>query len=122
MTPGAIRERLAELRRASAELRRRPAAETLDGKILAMIRPIFSPTIWEAWSHDGGRTWRPISRGQFPMYASCGAMIVVSTVGGNKLAEYALEAPPVLDGIAAAHGRLYLATVDGKVLCFSGVR
>jgi len=56
------------------------AAETLDGKILAMIRPIFSPTIWEAWSHDGGRTWKPLSRGQFPMYASRSAML--STTSG----------------------------------------
>ena len=51
-----------------------------------------------------------------------GAMIVVSTANGNKLAEYQLEAPPVLDGMAAADGRLYLASVDGKVLCFGGVR
>jgi hypothetical protein len=56
------------------------AAETLDGKILAMIRPIWSPTIWEAWSHDGGRTWMPMCRGRFPMYASCCAMI--STTSG----------------------------------------
>jgi len=56
------------------------AAETLDGKILALIRPIYSPTMWEAWSHDGGKTWKPTSRGQFPMYASCSAMI--STTSG----------------------------------------
>ena len=46
------------------------AAETLDGKVVALIRPIYSPTMWEAWSHDGGRTWKPLSRGQFPMYAT----------------------------------------------------
>jgi hypothetical protein len=59
------------------------AAETLDGKIVAMIRPIYSPTIWEAWSHDGGRTWKPLSRGQFPMYASRNAM--TSTASGALL-------------------------------------
>jgi hypothetical protein len=54
------------------------AAETFDGHILALIRPVFSPTAWEAWSHDGGRTWKPISRGQFPMYASG----MISTTSG----------------------------------------
>ena len=37
---------------------------------------------------------------------------------GKKLAEYKLDAPPVWDGMAAAGGQLYLATMDGKVLCF----
>jgi len=63
------------------------AAETLDGKVLAMIRPISSPTIWEAWSHDGGLTWKPLSRGPFPMYAACGAMILTTSgaliIGGR---------------------------------------
>lgn len=27
---------------------------------------------------------------------------------------------PVWDGLAAANGRLYLATEDGKVVCFTG--
>jgi len=29
-----------------------------------------------------------------------------------------LEAPPAFDGMSAAHGRLYMATLDGKVICF----
>jgi outer membrane protein assembly factor BamB len=48
-----------------------------------------------------------------------GALFVVSTEDGNSLAEYRLEDPPVLDGMAAAGGRLYLATTAGEVLCFS---
>jgi hypothetical protein len=47
LTPGEIRERLAELRRAGAGLRRRPARETLDA--LAKVL--------DAWS-DPGSTWR----------------------------------------------------------------
>jgi outer membrane protein assembly factor BamB len=50
-----------------------------------------------------------------------GALLwAVSAADGQKLAEYKLETPPVFDGIAAANGRLYLATVDGTVLCFAG--
>jgi len=49
-----------------------------------------------------------------------GALLwVVSASDGEKLAEYNLESPPVWDGMAAANGRLYLATNDGRVLCYS---
>jgi len=47
-------------------------------------------------------------------------LYVVSASDGKKLAEYNLESPPVWDGMAAANGRLYLATNDGRVLCFGG--
>ncbi len=39
---------------------------------------------------------------------------------GKTLAEYDLDVLPRWDGMAAAGGRLYLATSDGKVLCFDG--
>jgi len=44
----------------------------------------------------------------------------VSAADGEKLAEQQLDAAPVFDGMAAANGRLYLSTTDGKVLCFTG--
>lgn len=44
----------------------------------------------------------------------------VRAADGEKLAERSLDAPPVFDGMAAARGRLYLSTVDGRVLCFGG--
>ena len=37
---------------------------------------------------------------------------------GKRLADIALESPPVFDGMAAAIGRLYMTTMDGKVLCW----
>ena len=46
--------------------------------------------------------------------------LAVSADGGEKLAEHRLDAPPVFDGMAAAGGRLLLATVDGRVLCLGG--
>jgi len=50
-----------------------------------------------------------------------GALLwAVSTSDGEKLAEYQLESVPAWDGMAAANGRLYLSTADGKVLCFAG--
>jgi len=50
-----------------------------------------------------------------------GALLwAVAAADGTRLAEYRLEAPPAWDGLAAARGRLYLATIDGKVLCMAG--
>jgi outer membrane protein assembly factor BamB len=42
----------------------------------------------------------------------------VSAADGQKLAEYPLESLPVVDGLIASGGRLYLATADGKLRCF----
>ena len=59
------------------------AAQMSDGRIMALIRPIYSPWMWETWSSDGGTTWTPCVRGQFPGYAapnmlrtSCGVVLV----------------------------------------------
>ena len=49
-----------------------------------------------------------------------GLLQVVSSADGKPLADRRLDSPPVWDGMAAAGGRLYLTTVDGKVLCFGG--
>ena len=48
-----------------------------------------------------------------------GALLwAVSAADGKTLSEAKLACPPVFDGMAAAGGRLYVATVDGRVLCF----
>ena len=48
-----------------------------------------------------------------------GALVwTVSATDGNKLAEYRLDSPPVWDSMAAANGRLFLSTVDGRVISF----
>jgi outer membrane protein assembly factor BamB len=46
-----------------------------------------------------------------------GVLWAVSTTDGSKTAEYKLESPPVWDGMAAAAGRLYVSTSDGRVTC-----
>ncbi len=45
-------------------------------------------------------------------------LLVVSAADGRKLAQYDIDSPPVFDGMAAAGGRLYMATVNGELLCF----
>jgi hypothetical protein len=47
-------------------------------------------------------------------------LLAVSAADGKELAQYDIESPPVFDGMAAAAGRLYMATINGEVLCFRG--
>ena len=47
-------------------------------------------------------------------------LLALSAADGSELARCQLDSPPVLDGMAAANGRLYLATTDGKALCLGG--
>ena len=47
-----------------------------------------------------------------------GMLMAVSKVDGTRLAAYRLDSVPVFDGMAAADGKLFMATLDGKVLCF----
>jgi outer membrane protein assembly factor BamB len=47
-----------------------------------------------------------------------GRLTAYSAADGKKLGELKLESPPVFDGLAAAGGKLYLSTLDGKLRCF----
>jgi outer membrane protein assembly factor BamB len=47
-------------------------------------------------------------------------LMAISAADGKELAQYELSSQPVFDGLIAAKGRLYLATVDGRILCFGG--
>ena len=49
-----------------------------------------------------------------------GVLLAVSKTDGKKLAAWEIPSPPVFDGLAAAGGRLYLATTGGSVLCLAG--
>jgi len=46
-----------------------------------------------------------------------GLVRVVSCETGEKLGECKLDSIPVFDGMSAADGKLFLATIDGKVVC-----
>ena len=49
-----------------------------------------------------------------------GVLRAVSSADGKTQAEYALESPPVWNGMAAADEKLYLSLTDGSILCFGG--
>jgi len=46
-----------------------------------------------------------------------GVLMAVSKKDGSKRAAYRLASAPVFDALAAAGGRLFFSTLDGKVLC-----
>ena len=47
-------------------------------------------------------------------------MWALSATDGKRLWEYKLDSLPVWDGMVASSGKLYLATVNGEVACFTG--
>ena len=49
-----------------------------------------------------------------------GLVSIRSALDGEKIGEYALDSPPVWDGMAAANGRLYISLNDGRVLSLEG--
>jgi outer membrane protein assembly factor BamB len=48
-----------------------------------------------------------------------GVLSACDKIDGKTLWKYALPAPPVFNGLAAANGRLYVAMQDGSIACFS---
>ena len=44
-------------------------------------------------------------------------LLAVSADDGQEVARFDLAGPPVFDGMIAANEKLYLATVDGSILC-----
>ncbi|MBL7222194.1 MAG: PQQ-binding-like beta-propeller repeat protein [Phycisphaerae bacterium] len=49
-----------------------------------------------------------------------GLLRVVSCETGEKLSECKFDSVPVFDGMSAADGKLFLSTLDGKVVCIGG--
>ncbi|MFW6161371.1 MAG: PQQ-binding-like beta-propeller repeat protein [Planctomycetota bacterium] len=47
-------------------------------------------------------------------------LLAVSVADGKTLGRHKLDIPPAWDALVAASGRLYLATMDGKVICLAG--
>ena len=46
-------------------------------------------------------------------------MQVYSAVHGYNVASYEVDSLPAWDGMAAAGGKLYMTTADGKVICYA---
>jgi hypothetical protein len=71
---------------------------------------------------DQEATQKQLARQAAALEGAEGALLWAFSTDGKKLAEHKLASVPVHDGMAAAGGRLYLATLDGKVLCLAESR
>ena len=66
-------------------------------------------------------TQAKLARQSAALEGKLGAMLLaVSAADGSELARYDLKSIPQWDGMAAAGGRLFFTTVDGKLVCLAG--
>ncbi|MCX8037797.1 MAG: PQQ-binding-like beta-propeller repeat protein [Candidatus Sumerlaeia bacterium] len=96
-------------------------ALVLAGKTLFLAGPPDVVDEEQAFfSPDDPAIQRKLAEQDEAMEGKKGALLwAVSASDGTKKAELALESPPVFDGMAAANGRLYMATMDGRVMCLA---
>ncbi len=58
-----------------------PTAVAMGNTVMVLVRPVYSPTMWQCWSNDAGAAWDAAARATFPGYAQC----MVRTAGGALL-------------------------------------
>lgn len=46
-----------------------PTGVAIGNRVLVLVRPIYSPTMWQCWSDDSGANWDAAARTTFPGYA-----------------------------------------------------
>ncbi len=46
-------------------------AVAIGNRVMALVRPIYSLTMWQCWSNDAGKSWDSAVRTTFPGYAQC---------------------------------------------------
>ena len=94
-------------------------APALAGKTLFVAGPPILVDEEEAWRHFDD----PAIQAQLQAQAEAlqgrrgGQIVAVAAADGMELSHYDLGASPTFDGMAAAYGRLYLSTLDGKLVC-----
>jgi hypothetical protein len=59
-------------------------AVAIGNTVTALIRPIYSPYMWQCWSYDSGATWDSAVRATFPGYAQA----MLRTASGDILCSH----------------------------------
>jgi len=83
-----------------------------NGRIMALIRPIYSPWMWETWSSDGGASWSPCVRGPFPGYATPN---VLRTSSGAVLVAHRLSSMTIHSSRDDGHTWDQGTMIDGSI-------
>lgn len=87
-------------------------SQSIEPEARAMV--LAGETLFVAGPHGETHRSLPAFRGEQGI-----SLQAISTADGHPVATYELDSLPVLDGLAAAGGRLYLATKSGRVICFA---
>jgi hypothetical protein len=76
----------------------------------------------EAFNRPFARDVKAARKEQDAAYAGKGGAVLMalSAADGETLCRLDLPAPPVWDGMAVTENRLYMATMDGNVVCMGG--
>jgi outer membrane protein assembly factor BamB len=70
------------------------------------------------YNPDDPNIQRALDEQDLSLKGKRGAILwMVNTKNGNKLTEMKLESPPVFDGMAVAGGKIFMATLDGRIIC-----
>ena len=73
---------------------------------------LFTSWIWPA---RADQAWPPNS-------AQRVNFVVIMVDDGKQISECPLPAMPVFDGLSAANDLLYIAALDGKILCYGAIK
>lgn len=46
-----------------------PTGVALGDRVMVLVRPVYSPMMWQCWSEDAGASWDAAARATFPGYA-----------------------------------------------------
>jgi hypothetical protein len=94
-------------------------AMVLAGETLLVSGPPDVLSEDEAFDRPFDQDVRAAKQQQDEAYLGQGGAVLMalSADKGETLCELDLAAPPVWDGMAVAEGRVYMTTVDGRVLC-----
>lgn len=69
-----------------------PSAVVMGNTVMVLVRPIYSETMWQCWSADGGVTWDAAARVTFPGYAQSIARTQSgAVVCAHRYPQYALN-------------------------------
>ncbi len=57
-----------------------PTGVAIGNRVMTLVRPIYSETMWQCWSEDAGATWDAAARTTFPGYAQSMARTKSGTI------------------------------------------
>ena len=67
-------------------------AVAIGNTVTALIRPIYSPQMWQCWSYDAGATWDSAVRTTFPGYAQTVLRLQSGTIlCGHRHPQYSIN-------------------------------